>query len=206
MDDGQQTKSLEDRIISAARELFFQKGYFPTKTREIAKKAGTSESGIFRLFENKFVLLMAVYNFCWRRVNEHIEKCVTKSGDPRERLLNVLRSLWELYEIDPLMMAFIMSNFGSADTLLISREEEAIITDEGGKYIGLIEGLCKECVQVGLIDKRITVAALREHVFGLAESVLVGWYLADRNPGGYPEKVAVKEALLPLMIILYGTS
>lgn len=196
-------QSLSERIIEAAKQLFFQKGYFATNTREIANAAGTSESGIFRLFTNKFDLLIAVYNSCWKQVNEYIDSKVTIGDDPRDQLIGIIESFWELYSLQPLMMTFVLSNFGSADTLLIAREDEAIITKEGNLYIKRIENLCNIIVQNGLVDRRITAGVLREYSFSVAEGVLIGWYLADKTAGKYPGKVGIKEALIPLSLILY---
>lgn len=196
-------QSLSERIIDASRELFFKKGYFATNTREIAARAGTSESGIFRLFPNKFALLIAVYNSCWKQANEHIDISVSTDSDPRDQIMGILKSFWELYELEPLMMTFIISNFGSADTLLISREDEAVITEEGDRYIKRMESLCNVIVQRGLADRRITAGTLREYVFAVAEGILVGWYLADKTSGRYSNKVTIEEALIPLSLILY---
>jgi AcrR family transcriptional regulator len=44
---------VHDAIATAARELFEQKGYKSTTTREIAERAGVSEVLIFRHFESK---------------------------------------------------------------------------------------------------------------------------------------------------------
>jgi len=195
--------SLYERVVAASRELFLEKGYFPTNTREIATKAGTSESGIFRLFPSKFALLVAVYNSCWKEVNERVERSISGIADPRDRVMAVVRSFWELYEDNPSMMAFVISTFGSADSLLISRQDRAIVTDEARLHAERVATLCTAVVQQGTIDRRITAAALREYVFSIAQGILVGWYLADRTPGRRSAKVGIEEALLPLSLLLY---
>ena len=195
--------NVSERIIAASRELFFKKGYFPTSTRQIASKAGTSESGMFRLFPNKFALLVAVYNSCWREVNEHLKESTAALDDPRDKIIAIVRSFWELYEREPSVVTFLMSNFGSADTLLISRQDEAIITDEANQYMKRVATLCTAVVEQGLVDQGITAEALREYVFSISQGILVGWYLADRTPRGYGAKVGIDEALLPLLLLLY---
>jgi len=45
-------------IIKSAVELFSEKGYAATSTREIAKKAGVSEASIFKLFPTKKDLML----------------------------------------------------------------------------------------------------------------------------------------------------
>ena len=115
---------LKSRILNSARKLFFNKGFFDTKTREIAKEAETSESGLFRIFNNKYEILMAVYNDCWGKVNSAIDLRIPSTySDPRQQIINILEVMWELYEEKPLLMNFIIINTGNTDTLILSKKE-----------------------------------------------------------------------------------
>ena len=49
-------------ILSAAIELFSEKGYEATATSEIAKKAKVAEGTIFRYYKTKKELLFAIPN------------------------------------------------------------------------------------------------------------------------------------------------
>jgi AcrR family transcriptional regulator len=48
------------RIITAAHELFLERGYFPTTVRAIAEAAGVAEKTVYLAFANKPALLDAV--------------------------------------------------------------------------------------------------------------------------------------------------
>jgi len=49
-----------ERIVSAAAELFAERGYAATTTRAIAERAGVNEVTLFRTFENKAGVLKAL--------------------------------------------------------------------------------------------------------------------------------------------------
>jgi len=49
-----------DRILTAASELFAERGYVATTTRAIAERAGVNEVTLFRRFENKAGVLRAL--------------------------------------------------------------------------------------------------------------------------------------------------
>ncbi len=49
-----------DKILDAARELFYEHGYYATSTRVIARDAGVNEVTLFRHFGNKEELLKAI--------------------------------------------------------------------------------------------------------------------------------------------------
>lgn len=50
------------RIVRAAHDLFFEKGYAATTLKEIADRAGVSEPTIYAVFSSKRQLLLAVFH------------------------------------------------------------------------------------------------------------------------------------------------
>ena len=77
MDDG---SDLSQRILRAARQLFFARGYVDTSLRAIATEAGTSESGILRTYRSKGGLLRAVYASLWAEVNVRIDEAMSQAA------------------------------------------------------------------------------------------------------------------------------
>lgn len=64
----QKNTSRKEKIIREAQELFAQKGYVDTSTKEIAQQAGVSEALIFKHFGNKDNLLSFIIKSGYRRV------------------------------------------------------------------------------------------------------------------------------------------
>ncbi|MEB3225896.1 MAG: TetR/AcrR family transcriptional regulator [Synechococcus sp.] len=54
-----------DRILKAALQLFAQKGYEKTTTKELAEKAQVAEGTLFRHFSNKKSILIEVATLGW---------------------------------------------------------------------------------------------------------------------------------------------
>lgn len=54
------TQATANRILDAATELFAERGYAASTTREIAQRAGVNEVTVFRHFENKVGILKAM--------------------------------------------------------------------------------------------------------------------------------------------------
>jgi AcrR family transcriptional regulator len=55
----------ETKILKAALHLFAQRGYSGTTTRDLAQAAGVAEGTLFRHFENKKAILVAVATQGW---------------------------------------------------------------------------------------------------------------------------------------------
>jgi AcrR family transcriptional regulator len=77
-------------ILTAARDLFSEKGFSATTTKEIAKNAGVNEVTLFRRFESKLKLFQAVYlHFFFEPNYAQLERC--QPAGLREYLLAVGR-------------------------------------------------------------------------------------------------------------------
>jgi len=75
--------SAEDRrnqIIKIAAELFSQKGFRGTTTKEIADGAGVSEAIIFRHFATKDDLYAAILDFKIRQADERLKAQLTEAA------------------------------------------------------------------------------------------------------------------------------
>lgn len=82
----------EVRIINAAIEIFSEKGFESTKTKEIAEKAGIAEGTIFRYFPSKGAILEKMVPLMIRVIQPKLEKPVRdileeKKDSPIEELL-----------------------------------------------------------------------------------------------------------------------
>lgn len=186
--------SLRERILEAAREIFFEKGYFATTTREIAQRAQTSESGVFRIFSCKYDILMAVYNLSWKKVNDEIDSKIKSISNPKEKIMCIVQTVFRLYVEDKMCMSFIIMNTGNTDTLILERKDESIVSEENIIYIERIQEICEECVKYGDIHSLLTAQSLCEGIMSLIEGILLGWYLAD-NSKNYPYRLDKKTAL-----------
>lgn len=81
--DDNNKKSVEERILKAARIIFSKNGYHRSTTIKIAKEAGVNEITIFRKFKSKENLLIAVVE---NNLNETLDTldhilCKEKSTD-----------------------------------------------------------------------------------------------------------------------------
>jgi len=201
------SNSLRERILRASERLFYSKGYSTTRLDEIAREAGTSASGIVRLFDNKYGVLAALYDRAWATVNSQIiaalERC---SGDPREKLLAVAVTVWRAYEMSRETVYPMILNTGIADMLILSSADQKTDSPQNLKYLDMVRGLCQECVQNGWVDKTCSANALREGMFGIIEGVLTGWYQEDwaTSVDAFPNRLSVKEGASLISMLLYG--
>lgn len=85
---------VRDAILSSAKALFTEHGYFDTSLSRIAAGAGTSTANVYVYFKSKVEILYEIYD-PWLRAR--IERLAIESqdiADPLERLKHVLRTFW----------------------------------------------------------------------------------------------------------------
>jgi AcrR family transcriptional regulator len=79
----------QEKIITAALELFAKDGFKATSTSKVAKKAGVSEGLIFRHYQNKEGLLNAIMKLGEERAQVLFADIVLEK-DPKETLRKTL--------------------------------------------------------------------------------------------------------------------
>lgn len=203
------------RIMRAAKQLFFARGFADTPLRGIATEAGTSESGVLRIYGSKNGVLRAVYASCWAEINDHVEQALAaaaqKDPDPRNLLLELMRAVFQKYQADPAMMTFMLSAFGFRDTTGLSVDTgvdpsiDQQVRDEYHRYLNRIHGLCAAVVAArpDLTRAGVTPAAVG-HVFtSVIYGTQAGWYMAQQEQGEPVPNVTVEETLAAARFFLY---
>jgi len=205
---------LSQRILSAARELFFERGFERTQLRAIAAKAGTSESGILRVYHSKDGLLRAVYAWCWAEINDLVDEAMARvrqdDADPRDLLLELARTVLGFYHAYPAWTSFMLGHFGQRATSGLGDAEgvdariDTAVKNEYHRYLQRIFDLCSAIADTHPCLERggVTRAALAEVVTSILYGVQTSWHMADQDRGAL-HRVTLDEALSALRFFLY---
>lgn len=77
----QRAMESRNRLITAARELFAEKGFYNTNTKEISKKANVSIGNFYNFFDSKyaiyFLLVQEYTAFVYSNVDATLQKMLT---------------------------------------------------------------------------------------------------------------------------------
>ncbi len=209
----EQGSDVEQRVLRAAKKLFFAQGATKTPLRAIAAEAGTSESGVLRFFQDKDDLLRAVMALCWDDVNDHLGRVVRsaaeRSDDPRYLLVELVRGALEQAARDRRMLSFLVSHFRftiaiGSDGDLPARRQDRL--DGYREYRRRIDQLCAHIVadNPDLPKAGISQLALCHLTLSLIYGVSGGWFMAERDSAVHGEKVSLEDVLAVLRRVLYG--
>jgi AcrR family transcriptional regulator len=96
------------RIREATRELFVEKGYDETTTREIAVRAGVGIGTVFTYAENKRDLLFLVANDELEAVTSRCEASVSERASCLQNLLSIFRQHYKFFAKQPALSRLLL--------------------------------------------------------------------------------------------------
>jgi len=79
-------KKRQEEILEAALNLLAQGGSYALTIRNLAKVLDITEPALYRHFESKKDLLMALYGFTWQKMESRLLPLTEKEIDPIEKL------------------------------------------------------------------------------------------------------------------------
>jgi AcrR family transcriptional regulator len=133
-------------LVSAARELFAERGYTAVGTEEIVRAAGVTRGALYHHFEGKRELFRAVYEDVEQALLERIAELADQSArDPLEVLHAGAQAFLDACE-DPAVQRIALLDAPSVLGWELWREI-------GLRYgLGLVEGTVQASIEAGLIE------------------------------------------------------
>ena len=146
------------RIVEAARRLFYEKGYEPTKLDDIAERLGVTKQFIYSYYKTKNELL-----------SEIAEQCICDCLDAQARVLSgKLPIIEKLAKIVEDVTQVIIAN--QANTIIYLREEMNLewqiaqkIREQRNEFDHRMMKLLRDGVRAGVlrvVDERVTARCI----------------------------------------------
>ena len=93
--NSERTETMRAALITAARQLFVDKGYADTATPDIVAAAGVTRGALYHHFEDKKALFAAVVSEEVGKVSEEIESASASSATARDGILDGTRAYFD---------------------------------------------------------------------------------------------------------------
>ncbi len=127
-------------LVSAALQLFVEKGYAGTRLDDVAGRAGVSKGTLYLYFENKEELFKAVVREnIVARISQSADEVLHFDGTSAELLRRLITTWWDEYGsstaggIGKLMMAE-SGNFPEIARFFLRRGHRAVAPHSGGRH------------------------------------------------------------------------
>ena len=182
--------SVKGRIVKAAWELFWEKGYDDTKVNDIIKKSDTSKGSFYYYFDSKDALLGTLSTM----LDEQYESLEQEMDPDISSYDKLLLLNYEVHRfIEEKINAELLASLYS--TQLIAKGDRKLL-DQNRKYYRLVTVIIEEGQRCGQIIKDKSIQEITKY-YSLCERALVtDWCL---NRGSYSLAAYSKEHM-PIMM------
>ena len=87
-----ENRSVRDKVLAAAVQMFAEYGYHAATMRDIARMAGIQAASIYYHYASKQALLVEVMETHMRQLNANLEQIVSKQDTVQQRLYEAISS------------------------------------------------------------------------------------------------------------------
>ena len=151
-------RSVRDRILAAAVQLFAQYGYHAATMRDIARISGIQAASIYYYYPGKQALLVEIMDTHMRDLNANLQRIVQEALPVEQRLHEAIANHIRLHTT-------YKAEFFIIDTEIRALEEEqrGAILALRDQYEMLLQGLLGEGMEQGVfrqVDRKVASYAL----------------------------------------------
>jgi TetR/AcrR family fatty acid metabolism transcriptional regulator len=166
-----------DKIIRAAVKVFAKKGFFSARISDIAKAAKVADGTIYLYFNNKFDILISVFDEEIGKFINQTKKMVDQTDDPRKKM--------EIFASKHLSMA--KENKSLAEIIQMElRQSHKLIKDYRktifSEYVDIISAIIRQGQKKGVFRKDVKPGIAKRAFFGALDEMTRLWVLSAKPP------------------------
>ena len=178
-------KSLDkhEKIIRAATKVFAKKGFFNARISDIAKEAKVADGTIYLYFNNKFDILISVFEEEIGRLIEQVRRLLSKESDPKKMLeIFIGKHLREMKK-----------NRNLAEVIQVElRQSNKLIKDyrnnKFSEYINILAEIITLGQQKNIFRQDIIPGIAKSIIFGSLDETARIW-----SPSTHTQKYSIEE-------------
>ncbi len=188
--------SKREMILTAAREIFGEKGYHSTTSEEIAKKAGVGKGTIYQYFESKQDIFQQMQMQYLKQYSENVRALIWDNSTFEDNLRRIIRyHLDNLQDLIQFGVQF-MSRMQSHETQCT---EDFVMMEEVKQQLGVEQyklfDVAKQRGEIIDVDAQLVITCFSGMFVGIAHMVGMRELSAE-------EKQQMEESLI--QIVLHG--
>ena len=160
------------KIIKASTKVFAKKGFFNARISDIAKEAKVADGTIYLYFNNKFDILISVFEQEIGRLIEQVQVLLNKEDNPKKMLeIFITKHLTEMKK-----------NRNLAEVIQIElRQTNKLIRDyrnnKFSEYVNILSTIIKEGQEKGIFREDIMPGIAKRAIFGGLDEISRIWTL-----------------------------
>ncbi|WP_028317984.1 TetR/AcrR family transcriptional regulator [Desulfobulbus elongatus] len=165
------------KIIRAATKVFAKKGFFNARISDIAKEAKVADGTIYLYFNNKFDILLSVFEQEIGKLIEHVTLLLEKEANSKTKLEIFITNHLEEMKKNRYLAEVI--HIELRQTTKIIREYRKNTFNE---YLKIVAAIIEQGQEDGTFRKDIQPDIVRQVVFGALDEISSNWHTDNTCP------------------------
>jgi TetR/AcrR family fatty acid metabolism transcriptional regulator len=161
------------RIITAATKVFAKKGFFNARISDIAKEAKVADGTIYLYFNNKYDILISVFEEEIGKLIDQVNKALSDETNPRKML--------EIFAVKHLMA--MKKNKNLAEVIQIElRQTHKVVKDYRNKkfieYTDIVADIIRQGQQQEVFRSEVLPDLAKRAFFGALDEISRVWNIS----------------------------
>jgi len=174
------------RILQAAIKVFARNGFFNSRISEIAKEANVADGTIYLYFNNKYDILITIFEEEMGKIIANVKNELSKLENPCEKL--------EYFAYQHLSL--VGKNKDLAELIQVELRQSSKFMKEYrnkkfAEYLHIISNIVKEGQEQGIFRQDVMPGIFKRAFFGALDEMSRFWVLSSRKK--YSVKTAAKQ-------------
>lgn len=166
-----------EKILSAAQEVFAEKGYHGATMSEVAVSSGVAEGTVYTYFGNKKELLFSIPARRFAHLKVEMEQ-IFEVRDPLRKLRRIIRYHFSSFLADrSFVKVFLLDNKLNREFYLSSAHAEFL------DYLSILNSVIEEGKEKGVFRKRIKSRLFRSLFVGGFSHLATKWLVLEKAKG-----------------------
>jgi TetR/AcrR family fatty acid metabolism transcriptional regulator len=171
----QRRREKHAQILTAAIDVFAERGFHNARIADVAKKAGVADGTIYLYFRNKEELLLTIFEEKMGQLIAGVRAAIAPVSDPMEKLRVFARHHFEQVAAQRTLAEVLQVELRLSNKFLKEYRPEKL-----WEYLGLISSFVKEGQEQGTVRPELDAYVVSWAFFGSLDELAMQWILQRR--------------------------
>lgn len=163
-----------NKITQAAVKVFARKGFFNARISDIAKEAKVADGTIYLYFNNKYDILISLFEDEIGKIILQVKNQIDKLDTPQEKLLFFAQNHLHLLEEQKDLAEVLQMELRQSNEIMKEYRNTRFI-----EYINIISAIIHEGQKSGIFRSSVAPGIVKRAIFGSLDEMSRLWILDD---------------------------
>lgn len=165
------------KIIRAATKVFAKKGFFNARISDIAKEAKVADGTIYLYFNNKFDILLSVFEQEIGKLIDQVNLLLEKEESPKVKLEIFITNHLEEMKKNRYLAEVIHIELRQTSKLIREYRKNTF-----NEYLAIIAAIIEQGQEAGVFQKEIKADIAKQIIFGALDEISRCWHVGNDCP------------------------